>query len=134
MLSCGRLSLLSDGINTILSAFETKINVVLDQHIRFTGKRVKRENQTPWMKRNIKLNSHQIKERSDKLITTVRFLLNSLITTVRFPLNSLKTLFRLPRVLLDIYKCIILSGAIKFVSVRSSRGNLSLNPLSPNSD
>ena len=119
MLSRGRLSLLSDGINTILSAFETKINVVLDQHIRFTGKRVKRENQTPWMKTNIKLNSHQIKERSDKLITTVRFLLNSFITTVRFLLNSLKTRFRLPRVLLDIYKC-ILSGAIKFVSVRLS--------------
>ena len=100
--------MLSDGINTILSAFETKINAVLDQDIRFKGKRVKRENQTPWMKTNIKLNSHQIKERSDKLITTVRFLL-----------NSLKTRFRLPRVLLDIYKC-ILSGAIKFVSVRSS--------------
>ena len=129
MLSCGRRSLLSDGINTILSAFETKINAVLDQHIRFKGIRVKRENQTPWMKTNIKLNSHQIKERSDKLIRTVRFLLNSLITTVRFLLNSLKTLFRLPRVLLDIYKC-ILSGAIKFVSVRSSWGN----PLSPNSD
>ena len=37
MLSRGRLSLLSDGINTILSAFETKINVVLDQHIRFVS-------------------------------------------------------------------------------------------------
>ena len=95
MLSCGRRSLLSDGINTILSAFETKINVVLDQHIRFTGKRVKQENQTPWMKTNIILNSHQIKERSDKLITTVRFILNSLITTVRFLLNSSKTRFRL---------------------------------------
>ena len=33
-------------------------------------------------------------------------------------INTLKTLFRLPRVLLDLYKC-ILSGAIKFVSVRS---------------
>ena len=36
-----------------------------------------------------------------------------------FLLNTLKTLFRLSRVFLDIWKCII-SGAIKFVSVRSS--------------
>ena len=42
-----------------------------------------------------------------------------------FPLNTFKTLFRLSRVLLDLQKC-ILSGAIKFVSVRSSQGNLSL--------
>ena len=33
--------------------------------------------------------------------------------------NALKTLFRLSRLLLDLEKC-ILSGAIKFVSVRSS--------------
>ena len=43
----------------------------------------------------------------------------------RFLLNALKTLFSVPRVLLDLQKC-ILSGAIKFVSVRSSQGNLSL--------
>ena len=36
-----------------------------------------------------------------------------------FLLNSLKTLFRLSRVLLDLLKC-ILSGAKKFISVRSS--------------
>ena len=36
-----------------------------------------------------------------------------------FLLNSLKTLFSLSRVLLDIQKC-ILSGTIKFISVRSS--------------
>ena len=42
-----------------------------------------------------------------------------------FLLNTLKTLFRLSRALLDIYKC-ILRGARKFVSVRSSQGNLSL--------
>ena len=40
-------------------------------------------------------------------------------------LNALKTLFRLFRVLLDLQKC-ILSGAKKFISVRSSSGNLSL--------
>ena len=39
--------------------------------------------------------------------------------------NTLKTLFRLSRVLLDLQKC-ILSGATKFLSVRSSQGNLSL--------
>ena len=37
--------------------------------------------------------------------------------------NTLKTLFRLSRVLLDLQKC-ILSGATKFLSVRSSQGNL----------
>ena len=42
-----------------------------------------------------------------------------------FLLHTLKILFRLSRVLLDLQKC-ILSGAIKFVSVRSSWGNLSL--------
>ena len=36
-----------------------------------------------------------------------------------FFLNTLKTLLRLSRVLLDLWKC-ILSGAKKFVSVRSS--------------
>ena len=36
-----------------------------------------------------------------------------------FLLNTLKTLFRLSSVLLDLYKS-ILSGAVKFVSVRSS--------------
>ena len=40
--------------------------------------------------------------------------------------HSLKTLFRLSRVFLDLQKC-ILSGAIKFVSVRSSQGNLSMS-------
>ena len=40
-------------------------------------------------------------------------------------LHKSKTLFRLPRVLLDLQKC-ILSGAIKFGSVLSSQGNLSL--------
>ena len=42
-----------------------------------------------------------------------------------FLLHTQKTLFRLSRVLLDLQEC-ILSGAIKFVSVRSSQGNLSL--------
>ena len=44
----------------------------------------------------------------------------------QFLSNTLMTLFRLPRVLsiLDVYEC-ILSIAIKFVSVRSSWGNLS---------
>ena len=42
-----------------------------------------------------------------------------------FLLNTLKTLFRLSRVLLDPQKSII-NGAVKFVSVRSSQGNLSL--------
>ena len=36
-----------------------------------------------------------------------------------FLLNALKTLFRQSRVLSDLWKC-ILSGAIKFVAVRSS--------------
>ena len=40
--------------------------------------------------------------------------------------HSLKTLFRLSRVFLDLQKC-ILSGAIKFVPVRSSQGNLSMS-------
>ena len=42
-----------------------------------------------------------------------------------FPLNALKKHFRLSRVLSALWKC-ILSSAIKFVSVRSSQGNLSL--------
>ena len=42
-----------------------------------------------------------------------------------FLLNALKTLLRLSRVLSDLQEC-ILSGAIKFVSVRSSKDNLSL--------
>ena len=42
-----------------------------------------------------------------------------------FALTTLKPLFRLSRALLDIQKC-ILSSAIKFVSVRSYQGNLSL--------
>ena len=46
----------------------------------------------------------------------------------RFLLNALKTLFSVPRVLLDLQKC-ILSGAIKFGSVRSSQGNLSLSEI-----
>ena len=41
-----------------------------------------------------------------------------------FLLNTLKTVFRLSRVLLD-QKC-TLSGAITFLSVRSSQGNLNL--------
>ena len=41
-----------------------------------------------------------------------------------FLLNTSKTLFRLSRVLLDLQRC-ILSGAIKLVSVRSSKGNFS---------
>ena len=40
--------------------------------------------------------------------------------------HSLKTLFTLSRVFLDLQKC-ILSGAIKFVSVRSSQRNLSMS-------
>ena len=39
--------------------------------------------------------------------------------------NALKTLLRIFRVLLDLQKC-ILTGAIKFVSVRSYQSNLSL--------
>ena len=42
-----------------------------------------------------------------------------------FLLNALKTLLRLSGVLSDLQKC-ILSGAIKFVSVRSPQSNLSL--------
>ena len=50
-----------------------------------------------------------------------------------FLLNSLKTLFlQLSRVLLDIQKC-ILSGTIKFVSVRSTQGKLSLFEISRDS-
>ena len=45
-----------------------------------------------------------------------------------FLLNALKTLFMLSRVLFDLQKC-ILSGARKFVSVRSSYGNSSLSKL-----
>ena len=37
----------------------------------------------------------------------------------KFLLNALKTRFRLSKVLLDLYKCIV-SGAKKFISVRSS--------------
>ena len=44
---------------------------------------------------------------------------------LKFQRSALKTLFRLSRVLLDLLKC-ILSGVIKFVSVRSSQGILSL--------
>ena len=40
--------------------------------------------------------------------------------------HSLKTLFRISRVYFGLQKC-ILSGAIKFVSVRSSQGNLSMS-------
>ena len=40
-------------------------------------------------------------------------------TQRRFPPKYIETPFRLPRVLLDLYKC-ILSGPIKFISVRSS--------------
>ena len=40
--------------------------------------------------------------------------------------HLLKTLFRLSRVFLDLQKC-ILSGTIKFVSVRSSQRNLSMS-------
>ena len=60
--------LVSDNINTILSAFATKINAVLDQHIPFKEKRVKRENQPPWMNTNIKT---AINER-DKLLNIAR--------------------------------------------------------------
>ena len=42
-----------------------------------------------------------------------------------FLLNTLITLFSLSTILLDFQKC-ILSGAIKFVSVRSSQGSLTL--------
>ena len=42
-----------------------------------------------------------------------------------FLLNTLITVFRLSTILLDFYKC-ILSGAIKFVSVRSFQGSLTL--------
>ena len=66
-------------------------------------------------------------------------MLNSLANVSSFPLllissgapnngflqNTLKTLFSLSRVLLDLQKRII-SGATKFASVRSSKGNLSL--------
>ena len=44
---------------------------------------------------------------------------------LKFQRSALKTLFRLSRVLLDPLKC-ILSGVIKFVSVQSSQGILSL--------
>ena len=50
-----------------------------------------------------------------------------------FLLNTLKTLFRLSRVLLDLQKS-ILSGSVKFVSVRSSQGNLSLFEITRASD
>ena len=43
-----------------------------------------------------------------------------------FLLNALKTLFSLSRVLLDYFQKYILIGAMKFISVRSSQGNLSL--------
>ena len=42
-------------------------------------------------------------------------------TNVGFLLNASKTIFRVSRVLLDPYEY-ILSGAIKFVFVRSSKG------------
>ena len=42
-----------------------------------------------------------------------------------FLLSALKTLFRLSRELLDLYEYIVI-GAIKFISVRPSSGNLSL--------
>ena len=50
-----------------------------------------------------------------------------------FLLNTLKTLFRLSRVLLDLQKS-FLSGSVKFVSVRSSQGNLSLFEITRASD
>ena len=37
-----------------------------------------------------------------------------------FLLNTLTALLRLSRVLLELYQCILINGAIKFVSVRSS--------------
>ncbi|PFX22378.1 Aminopeptidase N [Stylophora pistillata] len=53
-----------DNINNILNAFRDKVNTVLDEHIPFKAKRVKRQHQPPWI-------TTAVKER-DKLLKIAR--------------------------------------------------------------
>ena len=64
----GRMLLHSRNINNIPNAFQDTVNTVLDEHIPFTEKRVKRQHQPPWINKQI---STAIKER-DKLLKTAR--------------------------------------------------------------